>query len=78
MCQFHVKSEVQTLRTKSGMDFKSVSGSLGLFLQHIFKNQPWLPRESGEIARNLHAHRSIVLFVNSAHIFIIQRLHKLY
>ena len=51
------------------MDFKSDSGSLGLYLQHIFKNQPWLLQESGETAQNLHVHRSIVLFVNSGHIF---------
>ena len=48
--QLCVKREVQTLKTESGMDFKSDSGSLGLYLQHIFKNQPWLLRESGEIA----------------------------
>ena len=47
--QFHVESEIQTLRTDSGVDFESDSGSLGLYLQHIFKNQPW---ESGETARN--------------------------
>ena len=46
MCQFHAKSEIQTLRTESDMDFNSDSGSLGLYLQHIFKNQPWLLRES--------------------------------
>ena len=52
MCQFRVKSEVQTLRTENGMDFKNDSEFLGLYLQHIFKNQPWLPvlRESGETA----------------------------
>ena len=33
---------------------ESESGSLGLYLQHIFKNQPWLLRESGETAQNLH------------------------
>ena len=47
VCQFRVKSEVQTLRTESGMDFKSDPGSLGLYLQHIFKNQPlptWVKR----------------------------------
>ena len=60
---------VQTLRTESGMDFKGDAGSSGLYLQHIFKNQPWLLRESGETARKLHAHRLIMLFVNSAHIF---------
>ena len=48
--QFRVKSEVETLRTESGMDFKSDSGSLGLCPQHIFKNQPWLLWESGETA----------------------------
>ena len=65
--QFRVKSEVQTLRTESGVDFKSDSGSLGLYLQHIFKNQP---RESGETAQNLHAYRSPIMpFVNSTHIF---------
>ena len=69
MRQFHVKSKIQTLRTESGVVYKSDSGSLGLYLQHIFKNQPWLLWESGETARNLHAHRSIVPFVNSAHIF---------
>ena len=68
MCQFRVKSEVQTLRTESGVDFKSGSGSLGLYLQHIFKNQPWLLRESGETARNLYA---LILS-------LVQRLHKLY
>ena len=46
---------------------KSESGSLGLYLQHIFKNQPWLLRESGETAQNLHVCRSIVPFVNSTH-----------
>ena len=45
--QFHVKNEVQTLRTKSSMDFESDSGSLGVYLQHVFKNQPWTLRESG-------------------------------
>ena len=48
--QFCVKSEVQTLRTESGVDFKNDSGFLGLYLQQIFKNQPWLLRESGETA----------------------------
>ena len=67
--QFHVKSEIQTLRTESGVDFKSDSGFLDLYLQHIFKNQPWLLRESGETAQNLLVHRSIVPFVNSTHIF---------
>ena len=38
VCQFRVKSEVQTLRIESGVDFKSV----GLYLQHIFKHQSWL------------------------------------
>ena len=47
MHQIHVKSEVQTLRTESGSDS-------GLYLQHIFKNQPWLLQKSGETARNLH------------------------
>ena len=37
--QFCVKSKVQTLKTESGVDFKSDSGSLDLYLQHIFKNQ---------------------------------------
>ena len=32
---FRVKSEIQTLRTESCIDFKSDSGSLGLYL-HIF------------------------------------------
>ena len=67
--QFHVKNEVQTLRTESSVDFESDSGSLGVFLQHISKNQPWLLRENGETARNLNVHHSIVLFVNCAHIF---------
>ena len=67
--QFHAKSEVQTLRTESGVDFISDSGSLRLYLQLIFKNQPWLLQESGETARNLNARHSIVPFVNSAHIF---------
>ena len=48
------------LKTESGVDFKGDSGFLSLYMQHIFKNQPWLLRESGETARNLHAHRSIV------------------
>ena len=64
--QFH---EIPTLRIESNMDFTNDSGSLGLYLQHIFKNQPWLLRESGETARNLYVHCSIVPFVNSAHIF---------
>ena len=68
MRQFFVKSGVQTLRTESGVDFKSDSGSLGLYLQLIFKNQPWLLRESGETARISHAYRSIVPSVISAHI----------
>ena len=59
MCQFRVNSELQTLRTESDVNFKSDSGSLGLYLQHIFKIQPWLLQESGETARNLHPHRSI-------------------
>ena len=67
--QFRAKSEVQTLRTESGVDFKSDSRFLGLHCATIFKNQPWLLRKSGETARNLHAHCSIVPFVNSAHIF---------
>ena len=45
MHQFRVKSEVETLRGESGVDFKSDSGFLGLYLQFIFKNQPWLLRE---------------------------------
>ena len=36
--QIRVKSDVQTFRTESGMDFKIDSGSLGLYLQHNFKN----------------------------------------
>ena len=77
--QFRVKSEVQTLRIESSVNFKSDSGSLGLYLQHIFKNQPWLLQESGETAQNVHVPCSIVLFANSAHIFTyIQRLYKLY
>ena len=40
VCQCCEKSEVQTLRTESGVEFKSDAGSLGLCLQHIFKNQP--------------------------------------
>ena len=50
MRQFRFKSEVQTLRTESGVDFESDSGSLGHCLQHIFKNQPWLLWESRETA----------------------------
>ena len=65
MRQFRVKSELQT--QKRG--FKSDSGSLGLYLQHIFKNQPCLLQESGETGQNVHAHCSIVTFVKSAHIF---------
>ena len=57
--QFHVKNKVQTLKTESSVDFESDSGSLGVYLQHTFKIQPWLLRESGEI----------MLFVNCAHIF---------
>ena len=34
--QFHVKNEVQTLRTESSVDFESNSGSIGVYLQHIF------------------------------------------
>ena len=67
--QFHVKNEVQTLRTEGSVGFESDSASLGVYLQHIFKIQPWLLWESGETARNLNVHRSIVLFVNCAHIF---------
>ena len=74
VCQFCVKSEVQTLRTESSVDFKSDSGSLGLHLQHIFKNQPWLLRESGETVWNLHAQHLILPFIP----LFIQRLHKLY
>ena len=48
MCQSRVKREVKILTTERGVDFKSVSGSLGLYLQHIVKNHPWLLRESGE------------------------------
>ena len=33
--QLRVKSAVQTLRTESGVDFTSDSGSLGLYLQHF-------------------------------------------
>ena len=54
--------EVNVLQFR--VDFKSDSGTLGLYLQHIFKNQPWLLWESGETARNLHAHRSIMPFIN--------------
>ena len=61
-CQFRVKDEVQTLRTE---DFKSDSVFRSLSATYF----PWLLRESGETARNLHAHHSIVPFVNSAHIF---------
>ena len=45
------------------------SGSLDLYLQHIFKNQICLLQESGETARNLRTHRLIMPFVNSTHIF---------
>ena len=38
-----------------------------LYLQHIFKDQSWLLRESEETARVSHAHRSIVLSVNSTY-----------
>ena len=62
--QFCVKSEVQKLRTERGVDFKSDSGSLGLYPQHIFKNQPWLLWESGETARNLDVYHSIMPFIN--------------
>ena len=55
MHQFRVKSEIQTLRTESGVDSKSDSGFLGVYLQHICKNQPWLLWENRETARNLHA-----------------------
>ena len=48
--QFRVKCEGQTLRTESGVDFKSDSGSLGLYLQHVFNTQQWLLRESRETA----------------------------
>ena len=46
-------------------------GDCCLCLQHIFKNQPWLLRVSGETrsaARNSKAYRSNVPSVNSAHI----------
>ena len=49
MHQFQVK-RYKHLEPESGVDFKSDSGSLGLYLQRIFKNQPWLLRESGETA----------------------------
>ena len=42
-----------------------------LCLQHIFKDQPWLPRVSGDtrsVARNSQAYRSNVPSVNSVHI----------
>ena len=75
--QFLIKSEVQTLRTESSMDIKSDSGSFGLYLQHIFKNQPWLLWESGETASNLHAHCLIVPFVNSTHIYYMEHFEDL-
>ena len=37
MRQFHVKSEVQILRTESGEDFKSDSGFLGLYRATYFQ-----------------------------------------
>ena len=64
-----IKPHVPSTQNRERRGFKSDSGSLGLYLQHIFKNQPCLLRESGETARNLHAHRLIVPFVISAHIF---------
>ena len=47
-----------------------------LCLQHIFKDQPWLLRVSGEMrsaAQNSQAYRSNMLSVNSTHISTLYR-----
>ena len=77
VCQFHVKSEVQTLRTKSGVGFKSDSGSLDLSATYLQKSAmattgEW--RDCSKLTMRIAQSRLSLIVLISV---LIQRLHKL-